>query len=406
MAKWKAPLEDVPMSLGDHLHELRRRLIIPVVAIGVLFLAAFAIQNDLKLLVAKPMDWAYYISPENAEKVGLKIPIKFILLDVLESPLVSMSVSFYASIFVAFPILVYQLWMFIGVGLMPKERRLAFLFIPAGIMFFYAGAVLGYFIGLPHYYAWMIKWAASDPTAIFSLDLRTYHSNFVLMTIIFGLIMDIPWLIMVLVRVGMVTVKQLSKHRKIAFMVIAVIAALIAPPDAFSMIAMMVPLYALFELGLILSRIMMWHHNRLEAKEAIVAAAKAAKEQEIADKAAAAERAARVLTPVNETSFATPSDDAPVPRDHATASPTPANDSNDGHQNHDDHVDDGKRDPSELSDVDADHHRDHHHDEPVINEQPTPRGMDEAGMFTEDSSAQESTDDYHKHHPESEDRRD
>ena len=411
MAKWEAPVEDMPMSLGDHLHELRRRLITPIIAIGVLFLVAFYFEGYLKLIVAKPMDWAYHINPENAQKVGLTLPIKFILLGVLESPLISMSVSFYAAVFVAFPILVYQLWMFIGVGLVAKERRLAFLFIPAGILFFYAGSVIGYYIGLPYYYAFMIKWASTDPTAVFSLDLKEYHSNFVLMTIIFGLIADIPWFIMVIVRVGLVTVETLAKHRKIAFMVIVVIAAFVAPPDGPSMIMMMIPLYSLFELGLLLSRVMMWHHNRMDAKEAKIEAAKAAVEKAAADKAEAAERAARALAPVSESSPAASLDDAPVARDHSTASPTSSEETSESsdHHSHDYHVDDTARDPAELSDADADHYRDHHI-EPEVKAPPAPRGMDEAGMFTEESSTQQftqqSTDDYHKHHPDSEDRRD
>jgi len=407
MAKWEAPVEDLPMSLGDHLHELRRRLIFPIIAIGVLFIAAFMVENYLKLIVAKPMDWAYHINPEYAKKVGLTLPIKFILLGVLESPLISMSVSFYAAIFVAFPILVYQLWMFIGVGLVPKERRLAFLFIPAGILFFYGGAVLGYFVGLPYYYAFMIKWASNDPTAVFSLDLKEYHSNFVLMTIIFGLIADIPWLIMVIVRVGLVTVETLSKHRKIAFMVIVVIAAFVAPPDGPSMVLMMIPLYSLFELGLVLSRLMMWHHNRMEAKEAKIEAAKAAVEKAAADKAAAAERAARALAPVSESSPATSLDDAPVARNQSTVLPTSSSDSSEFAEHHtsDYHVDDTTRDPAELTDADADHYRDHHI-EPEVKAPPAPRGMDEAGMFTDEPSSNHSTDGYHSDHPHSDDPRD
>jgi Tat protein translocase TatC len=333
--------------------------------------------------------------------------------------MVSMSVSFYAAVFVAFPILVYQLWMFVGVGLKPKERRLAFLFIPAGILFFYAGTVLGYFIGLPHYYAWMIKWTANDPTAKFSLVLRTYHQNFVLMTMIFGIIADIPWLIMVLVRVGFVTVEQLGRHRKIAILVNTIIAALIAPPDGLSMIIMMIPLMALFELGLVLSRLMMWHHNRMDAIEAKAAAAAAKATEE-------AERKARELAPKPEPTAVVPLDDAPVSRDQATSSEIL-----DPH--HDDasrlteHYDQAERDTAQQQDLDADAHRDDsaydhdhydhdYHKTADVKEPPAPRGMDEAGMFTEESSdsandtpAQHDSDGHRDHDtdsPREDDRRD
>ncbi len=393
MAAYKPPLEDLPMSLGDHLHELRRRLIIPLISIGILFLAAFAIEKQLKLLVAQPMSWAIDIFPEMSEQVGLKKPVKFGALDVLESALVSMSVSFYAAIFVAFPILVYQLWMFVGVGLLPKERRLAFLFIPAGIMFFYAGTIIGYFYGLPYYYAWMIKWTANDPTAVFMLTLKTYHKNFVLMTIIFGVIADIPWLVMVLVRVGLVTVDQLAKHRKVAIMVNTVIAAFITPPDGISMLIMMLPLFLLFELGLIFSRVMMWHHGRMESKE----------QQAAAEAAAAAEKSARDLAPQPQdapgtettdlapaTNTTTDTSDGPVSRDHLTENSSGENvqdDHNNNQHDHDQlpaHSDAPERDAYDHSDVDADAHRDEYHHEPEKIEPPKPRGMDEAGMFAEE----------------------
>jgi Sec-independent protein translocase protein (TatC) len=102
MAKWKPPLEDVPMSLGDHLHELRRRLILPICSIAILFLLAFAFEHQLKLLVLKPLDWAYDLYPEKAAALGMTKPIKLLVLDVFESPMASMTVSFYTALFFAF----------------------------------------------------------------------------------------------------------------------------------------------------------------------------------------------------------------------------------------------------------------------------------------------------------------
>ncbi len=279
-------LFDLPMSLGDHLHELRRRLIFPIASLAALFLVAFIFEGQLKILFFKPMMWALEMDPIITEKAGID-PKTFRLqaIDVMESMMASMSVCFYASIFFAFPIFIYQLWMFVSVGLMPKERRLAFLFIPVGIMFFYAGTVAGYFKGLPFYYYVLIKWAANDPITVFKPALESYLSNFALMTLVFGFIADIPWLIMVMVRVGFVTVDQLGKNRKIAIMVNAVIAAFAAPPDWFSMVVMMIPLVGLFELGLLLSRLMMWHHRRMTVKE------EAAELKRMADEELAAHRA-------------------------------------------------------------------------------------------------------------------
>jgi sec-independent protein translocase protein TatC len=319
MANSQPDLFDLPMSLGDHLHELRRRLIFPIASLAVLFVVAFFFEGQLKLIIAMPMKWALEIDPIISQKAGLDPKLfKFQTIDVMESMMASMSVCFYAAIFVAFPIFVYQLWMFVSVGLMPKERRLAFLFIPVGIMFFYAGTMAGFFEGLPFYYYVMVKWSAYDPISNPHTGLASYLSNFVLMTLVFGFIADIPWLIMVLVRVGFVTVDQLSKNRKIAIMVNAVIAAFTAPPDWFSMIAMMIPLVGLFELGLLLSRVMMWHHRRMTVKE------EAAELKRMADEELAAHRA-HVPTADH--------DEQPVSRSHHVASSAGTMDHQEGSMN-------------------------------------------------------------------------
>ena len=319
MANSQPDLFDLPMSLGDHLHELRRRLIFPIASLAALFLVAFIFEGQLKIVFSKPMMWALEMDPAITQKAGIDpTKFKFQAIEVMESMMASMSVCFYAAIFIAFPIFIYQLWMFVSVGLMPKERRLAFLFIPAGVMFFYAGAIGGYFIGLPQYYYWMVKWAANDPISSFNPKLSDYLSNFVLMTLIFGLIADIPWLIMVVVRVGFVTVDQLSNHRKMAIMVNTVIALLVSPPDGFSMLLMMIPLIGLFELGLVLSRVMMWHHRRMTVKE------EAAELKRMADEELAAHHA-QVPT--------TDHDEQPVSRSHHLVSSAGAIDHQEGSMN-------------------------------------------------------------------------
>jgi sec-independent protein translocase protein TatC len=287
--------DDVPMSLGDHLEELRRRLVWPLITLAALFMTAFAFEAKLQWLFVQPLEWAYHYNPEYSKAVGLELPIRLKTHELIEAVLASMMVSFYAAFFLSFPVLVYHIWKFVGVGLLPRERRLAFLFVPAGIMFFYAGTLIGYFIGLPAFYSFMIKWAAHNPIVQFDLQLKSYHHNFVMMTMVFGLIADIPWLIMVIVRVGFVTVEQLLKNWKIAIFICTAIAAVVAPPDALSMIIMMGPLYGLFFLGVGLSAVMMRRHKRLAAQEEAAELARMAQEEREAHEAhaAAAARAAR-----------------------------------------------------------------------------------------------------------------
>lgn len=258
---------DLPMSLGDHLEELRRRIIWPIIIFGALFIVGFVMQKPLKEILIKPLQWAIRIAGADASaQIGMSADTMRLLqaFDLSESTMLSMSVAFDAALTISFPIFVYQLWKFISVGLKEKERQLGFLFVPLGVIFFYAGACAGYFYGLPYFFAWLIDWHVADPTAQrMVLGMTLYHDFFVNMTICFGLIMDIPWLVIVLVRVGLVTVEQLSKWRRVVIVINLVLAAGITPTsDVGSLLAMFLPMQALFELGLLASRFIMWRTKR------------------------------------------------------------------------------------------------------------------------------------------------
>ena len=264
-------LVDMPMNLGDHLHELRKRLVLPIASIVVVFFVAFAFNAELKLLLVRPLRQAIaLIDPAAALKLGLSADSSRLLtpLTLQESTLLSAQVSFDAALAVTIPVLLYQLWMFVATGLKAAERRLAFLFVPFGVILFYSGCLVGYFWGLPYFFAWLMEWQAADPVASsFFLGMGLYHAFFLNMTICFGLIMDIPWAVMVLVRVGFVSIAQFSRLRRIVAIINLLMAAMITPTtDFFSLMVMFVPMQLLFEGGLLASRLMMWMKARREAR--------------------------------------------------------------------------------------------------------------------------------------------
>lgn len=250
---------DVPQSLGSHLDELRRRLTWPVILCVVCFFVAFLFQNQLKLLFVAPLQHAIEIvnrtDPTTSARAGLTFPegqperlLK--TFDLTESMMTSMSLSFWAALAITIPFLLHQLYQFIAVGLNSRERHLAFLFVPVAVICFYAGACFGYYLGMPWFFAWFITWTSNDPIGTFDLRLASYRDTFFFYTICFGLMFDVPWAVVVVVRVGLVRLATLAKGRRIAFMITTILAALIAPGDMFSMLAVMFPLYGLFELGL------------------------------------------------------------------------------------------------------------------------------------------------------------
>ncbi len=267
---WLPGLIDIPMGLGDHLHELRRRLVVPLIAILVIFIASFAFQNQLKQVMVHPLKRAVQlVGVKTAMEVGLVksqaefdgimlTPLRCLsVLSIAESTSTAVKVSIAAAITVALPLLLHQLWQFVAIGLTSRERRLAFLFVPLGVIFFYGGTLLGYFFGLPYLYSFLINFTAGDQTAIYQLRQSDYVDDFITWTVSLGLIMDIPWLVMVLVRSGMIHPNVISKARKYIVAANLLLAACLTPTsDLFSLAALFVPMQFLFEVGLFASRFM------------------------------------------------------------------------------------------------------------------------------------------------------
>lgn len=252
-------LADMPMSLGDHLHELRRRLFWPIAVFVAVFIGAFAFQVELKQLMLWPLRRAIdLVGPEQAHQVGFHIDSgdrMLYVLELAESTTTAVRISMIAAATVALPVVLYHLWRFVAVGLKSKERRLGFLFIPAGVLFFYIGLVGGYFFGLPYFYAFLIEFMAKDTTAIYQLRQSEYVDTFTVWTLACGLIMDIPWLVVVLVRVGLITPAKIAEHRRIIIVGNLVLAAIITPTaDVASLMALFIPMQLLFEVGLLASR--------------------------------------------------------------------------------------------------------------------------------------------------------
>jgi len=264
---WLPSMVDLPMGLGDHLNDLRRRLMWPVITVIVLFVVTFAIQSQLKQALVWPLIRAITIvGPKEAIEVGLvrdqaqydsigKEPLRCLVVRSVSEPAANaLRVSMLVSIMAAVPVFLWHLWGFVAVGLKQRERKLAFLFVPLGVIFFYLGTVVGYFAGMPYMYAWLIQYAASDSTAVYMINQSDYIDEFVSWTLAFGLVMDIPWLVMVVVRVGLVTPEKLATFRRYIVLGNIVIAACIIPTDVMSMMILAVPMQMLFEGGLFASR--------------------------------------------------------------------------------------------------------------------------------------------------------
>ena len=233
-AKKAGPTDE--LSVVEHLDELRTRIIVSasvlVVAVGLCFW-----QNELILAIA------------NGPLPGDKEPITF---SVTEPFFTTMKLSFYAGILLALPVLLYQAYAYILPAFKPTEKQVVLpllLMVPA---LFIAGAAFAYFVIMPAALNFLLSFNADQ----FDIEIRgaDYYSFFVLTLISVGILFQIPVGTIAVTRLQIVTPEQLGANRRYAVLVIAVLAMLLPGTDPVTMLISMAPLYALFEISLVLAR--------------------------------------------------------------------------------------------------------------------------------------------------------
>ncbi|MCP3960280.1 MAG: twin-arginine translocase subunit TatC [bacterium] len=228
--------EDLPrMGLLDHLGELRRRLVRALAAFTVTFLVCFAFSEQIYAFLARPI---YRFLPEGSKLVFLGITDPFILY---------IKVAALAGIFLGSPLILYQLWAFVAPGLYKREKRMAIPFIFFGTLLFLGGGAFGYYIAFPFAVEFLLSVGEQfQPT----ITVTSYLSF--LMTVILGLgvMFEMPTIIFLLTRLGVVTPRFLLRHFRWAVLIIFAIAAIITPtPDVVNLCIFALPTLGLYLIG-------------------------------------------------------------------------------------------------------------------------------------------------------------
>ncbi|GGR65979.1 Sec-independent protein translocase protein TatC [Deinococcus seoulensis] len=237
-----ANLKSAP--LFDHLEELRKRIVISAVFLVIGMVAAFQYRLQLLELVKVPLNASVLYQQDKVQLVTLNLTDQFIL---------SLNLSFWAGLAIALPFMLTQVWAFIAPGLYDHERRWALPFIIGAGFSFIVGAIFGYTLVLPTMVRFLLDFLNGAVTPILSLG--SYIGTVTTFLVAFGLSFELPILAVILTRIGIVNHVLLRKGWRIALVVIMVFAAIITPtPDPTSMLIVAVPLYVLYELGVILSR--------------------------------------------------------------------------------------------------------------------------------------------------------
>ena len=249
--------------LMEHLVELRQRLIYALVGIGVGFIVCFYFAETLFLLLVKPYQWA------NKWVTG-KDDVKLIFINAPEYFFTQLKLALFGATCLTFPNIAAQLWKFIAPGLYKDEKDAFLPYLIATPILFILGALIVYFIVTPFMMYFFLKMqVVSGPIAI-TLEQRVADYLSLIMTLIlgFGICFQLPIALTLLARSGFLTGEQLRAFRKYAVLGIACVAAVLAPPDPFSMLAMMAPTILLYEASiLIVDRIVKARDARLKAIE-------------------------------------------------------------------------------------------------------------------------------------------
>lgn len=230
----KAIGSDDKLPFTDHLDELRHRLIISVVTVGVGFAISYAFSQQILLLLQRPM------------------PTRLIFIAPTEAFFVNLKVAFYAGLFLSVPLILFQVWKFVAPGLYEQERRYSYPFLIISTVLFLIGGLFAYIVILPIALHFLISQGGElwEP----NITLSNYLSFCMRLILAAGLVFEFPVLMYFLAKIGIITPEFLAANRKYAILAAFVISAVLTPPDVFSQILLAIPLFLLFEVSIFIAK--------------------------------------------------------------------------------------------------------------------------------------------------------
>lgn len=251
MGKFDAtPETDAEQPLISHLVELRSRLLKVVAGILLVFLGLSPFANEIYTYLAGPL------------MAHLPDSTSMIAIDVASPFLTPFKLTLVAAIFLCIPLIFYQLWAFVAPGLYRHEKRLIFPLLVASTILFYLGMVFAYFVVFPLVFGFLTA-AAPEGVAVMT-DISRYLDFVLTLLFAFGLSFEVPIATILLVWAGVFTPKSLAEKRPYVIVGAFVFGMFLTPPDAISQTLLAVPVWMLFELGLLLSRLFVRRAARLK----------------------------------------------------------------------------------------------------------------------------------------------
>lgn len=233
-------LADMPIT--EHLIELRSHLIKIFVAVLVIFLALVGFSRELYDFLSDPLVAQL---PANSTMIATDITSNF---------MAPIRLTIFVAAFFAMPYILYQIWSFVAPGLYKKEKKIAVPVLLSSIFLFYAGVAFAYFVVLKGVLRFFIVFAPQNVLPMTDID--SYLSFSLKLFMVFGLTFEIPVVTFLLILVGIVSIKSLEDKRRYIIVGCFAIAAVVTPPDGISMLMLAIPMWLLFELGLVLAKVL------------------------------------------------------------------------------------------------------------------------------------------------------
>jgi sec-independent protein translocase protein TatC len=225
----------------SHLIELRDRLLRILIAVGVVFAILFPFASELYDLLAHPMMRAL---PEGSKMIATGVVAPF---------LIPVKVAAMVAFAVALPYVLYQVWAFVAPGLYAHERRLVVPLVVASTVLFFVGVAFCYFFVFGVVFDFVYKIAPKSISV--APDIENYLNFVITLFLAFGVTFEVPIVVLILVRMGAVTIEQLSNIRPYFIVGAFVIAAIVTPPDVLSQLLLAIPMCVLYEVGIFAARV-------------------------------------------------------------------------------------------------------------------------------------------------------
>jgi sec-independent protein translocase protein TatC len=227
-------------TLMSHLVELRNRLFVVFGSVFVVFLALFPFSKPIFEFVSEPL--------------RAVLPGGQLIATGTASPVIAtLKLSFYLALMLAMPIVLYQVWAFVAPGLYKKEKHFAFPLLASSILLFYVGLAFAYFVVFPLIFKFVV--AFTPESVSYMPDITDYIGFVMMLVLVFGLAFETPVATVLLVWTGITSVEKLGTARPYVFLGAFVVGMLLTPPDVISQIMLAIPVYLLYELGIIMAKL-------------------------------------------------------------------------------------------------------------------------------------------------------